>query len=182
MFQVLSITNVPHNFSSTQIMLPKQLAESIIGWGQEHISDDEVYSVPGENYGREDEVHVTVKYGLHTKELSDVEPILSGFGEFDITLGEITAFQSDEYDVVKIDVESDRLHELNALISKELKCTDSHPKYIPHVTIAYVLKDVYKSLPDTNHFAGRIFTASKVVFSPFEGKKQTIRLNGESDD
>ena len=64
--------------------MPKSLAQSISSWGREHIADSDVYTEESQ-YGRENDIHVTVKYGLHTSDTKKVKKIVDGFGPFAIT-------------------------------------------------------------------------------------------------
>ncbi len=128
-------------FSNTQISVPEDIVSQIQKWGKEKIAESKVYTDPKDSsFGRETDSHITVKFGLHTNNLSDVQKVVANFGEIAVKLGNISKFSSDKYDVIKIDVISDDLHKLNALISDELECTDTHPAYKPHLTISYVQK------------------------------------------
>lgn len=167
-----------NKFSSTQIAVPGSIASKIQSWGKENIPESKVYIDPDDSsFGREDDVHITVKFGLHTNNPKDVEKVVSEFGKIAIDrLGKVSRFTSDEYDVIKIDVHSKDLHRLNSLISQSLECTDTHPTYNPHITIAYVEKDSCNNLIDNEEFAGLQWSLSELDFSSQDGKKTTIRL------
>ena len=161
-----------HDFSSTQINLPKSLANEIIEWGREHIPDSFLY----ETEGREDEIHVTVLYGLRDEEPDNVKEILEKEKQIKFKLGKISLFNTnEEYDVVKIEVESPGLHKLHRLL-QALPHMDSHPKYNPHVTIAYVKKGKAKRIVGEPHFEGEIITGKEIIFSSFNGEKTKIQL------
>ena len=59
--------------------------------------------------------------------------------DFDITVNGIDCFFNKDYDVLKMDVRSNKLNELNELC-KTLPHTSTYPDYKPHITIAYLLK------------------------------------------
>ena len=158
--------------SSTQFNLPRNLANRVMEMGR-RISDADLAE-----YGREDEPHVTIKYGLHTSNPSDVSSVASGFGPVEIKLGRTSFFECNKYDVVKIDVESKSLRSLNAKIGDKLECTDTHPDYIPHVTIAYVKKGLGKKYAGMNDMEGVHFTGSELIFSRADGERNAIRLDG----
>lgn len=162
-----------HDFSSVQINLPT-ISKKVIIFGREQIPDSKVKVVDGT--GREEETHVTVKFGLHTNDPEEVKEVVSGFGSFDIQLGKISKFSSDDYDVIKIDIKSEQIKQLNKLISYNLECTDTHPKYIPHITISYVEKDSCDNLLDNDYFEGTTVSVKEVVFSPKNGKDRKIAL------
>lgn len=104
------------------------------------ISPDDVYDMPG--YGIETEPHTTILYGFHDevtsedcfnlfKENMPVKPIKIGIKGISYFTG------NPNFDVVKFDVESPELTELNEIM-KALPHTSSFPDYHPHITIAYV--------------------------------------------
>ena len=145
-----------HDFSSTQINLPKTLANEIIAWGREYIPDSFLYN---KQESRELEIHVTVLYGLRDEDPDKVKEILETERPVKFKLGKISAFDTnEEYDVIKIEVISPNLHKLNKLL-KVLPHQDSHPRYNPHVTIE-----------------GEIISAKEVIFSSYNGQKTEIEL------
>ena len=160
-----------HKFSSTQINLPKLLANEIATWGRKHIPDAFLYS----DEGRENETHVTVLYGLRDEGCDKVKEILEKQSPIKFKLGKISAFENGEYDVIKIEVNSPGLHKLHRLL-KALPHHDSHPKYQPHVTIAYVKKGKGKRIIGNGTFEGEIIEANTVVFTSKNGGKTEIKL------
>ena len=148
----------PYKFSSTQINLPKELADQVIAFGNT-IPDDELA-----DDGRENEIHVTVKYGIHGNDVRPIRDAAKCFGPIEIVLGETSFFSCEEYDVVKIDVESPRLVELNKIVADSTECTDTHPKYIPHVTVAYVAKGIGQKYSGISIFEGESFEADSFQF------------------
>ena len=163
-------------FSSTQINAPDAIARKVKSWGKENIPDSDLYDEePG--FGRESNVHITVKFGLHTDSPEEVEKVVTGFGRFKVKLGEISQFEGEKYDVLKIDVESARLHELNGLIADSVECTDTFPVYKPHMTIAYVKKGKGKKFLGKTIFAGETWTADTLMFSSKNSKHTSIELS-----
>lgn len=91
--------------------------------------------------GKEDEPHLTLLYGFH----DDVDPNeVMDFVEnlitepVTITFDGISHFANEKNDVVKFDVVSDKLNEINAALRGNFPNTVNFPDYHPHVTIAYV--------------------------------------------
>jgi 2'-5' RNA ligase len=165
--------NNDHDFSSTQINLPKKLADEIIAWGREHIPNSFLYN---NDKGRENEIHVTALYGLRDKKPDKVKEVLKDQKSVKLKLGKISAFiDNGEYDVIKIDVNSPNLHKLHKLL-KSLPHCDSHPKYIPHVTLAYVKKGKGKRIIGNGIFDGEIIESDKLTFNSFNGEKTEIKL------
>eukprot|EP00825_Cyclidium_porcatum_P004804 TRINITY_DN12277_c0_g1_i3.p1 TRINITY_DN12277_c0_g1~~TRINITY_DN12277_c0_g1_i3.p1 ORF type:complete len:307 (-),score=40.68 TRINITY_DN12277_c0_g1_i3:472-1392(-) len=93
--------------------------------------------------GIEDESHVTVLYGFHDEVTSD--EVFALYKEnyplkpLEIKISGISIFENPEFDVVKFDVNSDELAEINKLM-RTLPNTQTFPDYHPHITIAYVKK------------------------------------------
>lgn len=163
-----SLIKIAFSYSSTQINLPEDIAKKIIEWGNTNIPEEEIFSGDDGDYdlGREKRPHVTVKYGLHTIDPKEVEQIVKGNGKVSIALGAISIFEPEEkeYDVVKIEVESDDLRNLNAKVST-LKNSDTHPEYKPHVTIAYVKKGNGQKYVGKQDFKDVSFSADVLDFS-----------------
>lgn len=177
----------PHKFSSTQFNLEhagysrtegsplprlQELADAI---ADEDLAAD----------GREDEHHVTVKYGLHTQDPEDVRHIVEGFGPVVARLGKVSLFpasessahkeQDEQYDVVKVDIDSPDLRRLNRLLCKSLEHTDTHPNYKPHVTLAYVKPGLGKKYVGKG-LGGHEVHLNLLTFSDREGNRTEIGL------
>lgn len=58
---------VQRNYSSVQLNLPVALANEIISWGYKTIPERSIFSDPDKpSFGREDNAHITVLYGIET--------------------------------------------------------------------------------------------------------------------
>lgn len=159
-------------FSSTQFDLPDDVASVVKA---------EAAKIPKANLakdGREDRPHITIKYGLHADDAAAVTAALANVAPVTVTLGETSLFQNDDADVVKVDVESPALHELNKIIAGAVKTTDTHPKYQPHVTLAYVKPGRGKKYAGNKALAGKTITLDRLVFSGRDGKETVIGLRG----
>jgi 2'-5' RNA ligase len=167
--------------SSTQINLPESLADRVLAMAKK-IDESDLHE-----YGREDEPHVTVKYGLHTKDHKDVMHVITGMPKIKIQLGKTSLFKCDKYDVVKIDVlkpqsGGDVLREMNRKISDSLDCTDTHPEYVPHVTLAYVKSGLGHKYAGMGDVEDEEFEANSLIFSPKNDTRSTITFAGKSVD
>lgn len=167
-----------YEFSSVQIMLPDGLAKRIINWGEQNIPDEDIFRDPNNaSFGREDEIHITVLYGLHSRSAAETREIISKVKPFTIELGKISLFSDgDKFDVVKIGVKSPELHDLNAQFRSKVDFTNKYDRYMPHVTIAYVKKGRGWKHSGNPTFDGELFEADHVVFSPKNGTKTRILL------
>lgn len=155
-------------------------------WGerQANIKEEDLFlgteDDPG--YGREDEPHVTILYGLHSDiEDETIEELVGKMTAPDVTLKEIGMFDNAQrgFDVVKFDVEGQDLHDMNAMFTK-LPHTTDYPDYHPHSTIAYVKAGTGKgycgSLDDDKALTLR---PNKVVYSKADGSKKEYPFNAQ---
>ena len=171
-----------YSFSSIQCDFPKGISNEIIAWGKQNIPDADLHIDPQDSSsGRETDIHVTVKYGLHTIDPTAVQPFLTQQTPFEATLGKISLFNSDAYDVVKIDIKSPELHRLNKMISKNFEVTDTHPSYIPHITIAYLKKGLGEKFDGRNDFEGKKVFFDNITFSGKDNRLTTIHFPKEVD-
>lgn len=176
MLKIIAKAAIKYEFSSTQIDFSPNIAKRIISWGKNNIPDSDIYDEE-EKYGRENEIHCTIKYDLHTNDIRKIKNKVKEFGKFDIELGEISRFvpKEKDYDVVKIAVEGERLHELNKILS-ELENSDKFTCYKPHVTIAYINKGTNSNLSGLRPFDGEKISVTEITFSPKNGQKETVSL------
>lgn len=128
-------------------------------------------------FGIEKEPHVTILYGFHQEVTpKEIEELLkekhNPTDKIKIELVGISHFETPNYDVVKFDVKSEKLVELNKLM-KKLPYTSSFPNYHPHMTISYVKKGTGKKYDEK--FDENVELASNnIVYSTVKGRKTTI--------
>lgn len=149
-----------HQFSSIQVQFPNVIAKEIYQWGLQNIPEDDLI-----HKGREDDIHVTLKYGLHYHDPFEIRSIFSGCGPIELTLGPISVFENSGEDVVKIDINSPKLHELNKKVCEKFPYTDKHPKYVPHCTLAYVKPGCGKKYAGRQDFMGKTVKVNSILFS-----------------
>ncbi len=176
-----------HKFSSTQVQLPADMAARLVEAGMT-IPDEDLYNDPEDpTYGREDDAHITVQFGLHTADVADVAEVVRGFGPVMAELTRVSMFENDDtpYDVLKFDVSSPDLHRLHKLLNGSLEVTDTHPKYKPHATIAYVIKGAGKKYVHGTEWADKAEAAlagqemqfTTMMFSGKDRMKTPIKLS-----
>jgi hypothetical protein len=117
-------------------------------------------------HGLETEFHCTVKYGIH----AEYTP-LEVFNTIDlvpstIKFKELSLFKNEKYDVLKFDIISKDLNELNKQVSENLDCTDSFPVYHAHATVAYLKPGTGKHYLDMEcELLGKTITSDRYIFS-----------------
>ena len=171
--------NGKYAFSSTQINFPQSLSNEIMDWGEDNIKEDDVFVNPDDPaFGREDEIHLTILYGIHTEDSDEVKKLISGQKPFKVSLGPLSIFTTnDDFDVVKVESTGTHIYRLHNLLEKNLEVTQNYPVYKPHVTIAYVKKGKCKDLVDNKDFAGKEFEAKEMLFSSKNGNKTKIEFS-----
>ena len=138
------------------------------------IDQDDLYTENGDrSYGLENEPHTTLLYGLHSDEVED-DVVLdastrSGIPQ-EIKLHNASCFNNDKYDVLKLDVDSDHLHKINAELTK-LPHTTDYPDYHPHTTIGYLKKGKGEKYTAKLKDASYLVNPSKIVYSKPNGDK-----------
>jgi hypothetical protein len=131
-------------YGCLMVELPKDIADHIRTFAKTAIKDEDLYTEE-EGFGREDEIHTTVLYGLEEqtgdKVLEQVTPV-------NVKLGKIARFSDDKkpYDVMIIEVESEDLHNLHEHVGDEFEHITTYSDYKPHITLAYVKKGACKDL------------------------------------
>lgn len=131
------------------------------------IDDSLVYNNESNEYGKETEPHVTILYGLHQgKEiLNQLRDICSHCkSPIEIKVNRISIFETEDFDVLKFDVESEILTKLNKIIATSFENTNDYPGYLPHITISYLKKGTVKKdlLLELNDY---ILKSNKFTFS-----------------
>ena len=177
-------TGVTYKYSSTQVDAPVEVAEKILAFSLA-IPEEKIYRDPEDpSLGRELNSHVTIKYGLETTNAEDVEKLVkeSGIKEISIVLKEISLFECDTpYDVLKIDVDSEELHELHRIFST-LPNSDTHTNYIPHLTIAYLQKGAGAKYVGGTDFSNISFKTDSFYFKGKDGSSKRIDLSSRVEE
>lgn len=164
-----------HEYSSTQVSL-SGLPVEILRKMQHSIQPADIGPE-----GLEEQPHVTVKFGLHFQTPSaKLRAALKTFGPVTLTLGKTSLFKNEDADVLKVDVESDDLRRLNKLISRLVPTFDTHPKYIPHMTVGYLRPGRGAKYAGDKSLDGQKLTFNSIVFSGKRGHRETLPLGAAS--
>jgi len=174
-----SPAKIAKSLSWVGVQIPGKLRNQIRELAKK-VKDEDLVDTEIKNYGsgREMNPHVTVLYGLHTKDPRKVKPVIEGSDEeIPFKLGPITTFKKPNYDVLKIDVQSgSKLKRLYKKLKHNLPNADVHPKYHPHVTLAYLRKGVAHKYTGSHPLRGRKVKVHKVRFSTADRKNTDIKL------
>lgn len=173
---------ISHDYSCLMADVPEDVAREIIAFA-DTIPDEYIYETDDEEHGRSKYSHITIKYGIHTFDPSDVLKIVAGSPILSATLGRVTAFHNADCIALKVSVQSEDLTRLNGKVRQELRCTDTYPNYKPHITIAYLKKDdknpYYYTNFYTDEFLGREIQIDRLTFSTPKGNRERIVLGGK---
>jgi 2'-5' RNA ligase len=150
-------------------------ASKIVEIGKKLVTDKILFTMPGEDYGRETSPHVTIKYGF-SKDLTDeeVKKIIGKTKPFSVTANGLSTFDGEDFQVVKFDIRTD-----GVLLEMRKLCDaypnkDAHPTFHPHLTLAYVKKNSFNYKKTGLSLSFRV---SKFVYSPITGKKRDYNLS-----
>lgn len=132
---------------------------------------------PSKLVSLEDDPHITVRYGLHTQNPSDVKPLVEDYGRTYATVSGISLFKNKEYDVLKLDILSQDLINLSKKLGS-LANTQTHD-YRPHITIAYLKrgtghKQLKKIAQHVKPILGELLKFEAVTFS--DASRETTRI------
>jgi 2'-5' RNA ligase len=138
----------PYPYSCVMALCPKELDDLLKELSEAVVPDEELYS---DKYtkGRPTDMHVTVLYGIREAECDErVLKALSGLDKPTYRITGFSMFDTDpSFDVIKLGVESQDLHDMNeALVEEFPDNANTFPNYVPHVTLAYVKKGLGKGI------------------------------------
>jgi 2'-5' RNA ligase len=166
-----------HEYSCALLVIEGEIKKEIMAVVEE-IPDTELTM-----WGKEDEPHITVKFGLHADTDDELAKLVKGFGPLTVQLGEISIFgpntnkeTGELFEVVKIEVSGEDIFRLNRLICDNMEYTDSFPDYTPHLTLAYVKEGEGSKYIGSCAVTGRSITFDKVQFSDKTRDKTNLSL------
>lgn len=155
-------------------MISKEDTAKILQFSKQLIKDEDLY-LEGNEYGRETESHVTIRYGF-LKDLNelDVRQLIQGQKPFMMELMGLNKFTTPpKYDVAMFKVSSPVLKRLNELSGVHLNESE-YPDYTPHLTLAYVQKGKFPHIKEGLSLKVPVRT---ICYSPISGDKSYFDLN-----
>lgn len=164
------------DYSYGCVMLDVKISKDKWAEIQALVSDEDIFE--GNQYGREDEPHITLLYGIHNDVPdNDVADICEDFEPVTVEVKKVGLFKTDEYDVVKFDIDSKELNGFNDKL-KELPYTNGYPDYKAHMTICYVKPGKGDSIKKTinESIEDMEFSCSEITYSTAYDGKMKIQL------
>ena len=134
--------------------------------------------------GLEPHAHVTVRFGvLPNANLNDLRRYLRSLEPFEVAFGCTSTFppspQSGDAAVVKVDVSSPTLEEINAAIAQHCAFKPANFEYQPHATVAFVNPDIaFKYIAD-DRLEGKTLEVSAITIAMPGAPDEIVPLLGE---
>lgn len=163
----------PFKYSSAMVEIPSDIGASMIAFARV-IPDEELAAD-----GRENEPHVTIKYGIVSEDATFLHLLIEEFKVKPITavMGKTAVFSNAEGDdILHVEVHSPDLIALNRLICDHLEVVNNYASYVPHATLAYLKPQAGAKYADNDFLAGATFTVSEIVFSDTKNNLTRIPL------
>lgn len=124
----------------------------------------------------EDEPHVTVRYGFENVGADRLRWVIDQHRGIVLTLGSLSLFRNEKADVLKVDVYSQRLHDLHAHLGI-IPNKSTFPTYIPHLTVAYLKPGTGDKYLDMRGLEGQEVRVQSVTYSDPERNHVDMVMN-----
>ena len=166
--------------AATQFDMPAPIRAQALLYAS-RIDPADLYTPPDDwsSSAIETDTHVTIKYGIRPDMLPVVSRIAAETIPMVLRFGPVTLFtENPEFDVVKVEVESNELRSLNGRLAALPGSDNSRPFYNPHLTIAYVRKGAGSKYIGAGPLTGQSVTVNQLTFSDPDGNKTAVPLQG----
>jgi 2'-5' RNA ligase len=129
--------------------------------------------------GIENELHVTILYGMVGEDESDIPKVFSQVSSPQFRLRKkLTAFDGQNGSTaLVIELDGEDLHGVNAVASKAFAHVKTHPTYRPHITVAYVDSD-HASKYENVKVTGASSKVETLVYRSQRGPDLVVPLRG----
>lgn len=149
------------------------------GWNDvlSQIDKHDLYTSDEGTFGLETDPHVTVLYGLHDEVHEDLvcRMCQSVASPIEVEIEGISTFDNEDYDVLKFDVESKRLRQLNKAF-RGLPHTNDYGDYSPHMTVAYLKKGHSDKYMDLDQYVPDTVKLHRMEFTPKGAEGPAVRF------
>ncbi len=168
--------NITNKYGCLMALPPIEHCHKIVDFAKKIIPVNILYTDSNDSsYGYTDQdVHCTIKYGFYP-DLSkrDLAQVLHQVKPFKVRLKSLNQFNSENYDVVKFEVEKDEILSKLRDICDEFPNEDQYPEYNPHMTMAYVKSGTF---PNTKSDLNIELPITRFMYSDSNGKNTYINL------
>lgn len=168
-----------YKFSCAMLELSDDIAPILAYWAKKNIPTESLYinSDQGIEGYIENNHHITVKYGLHDDNPDKIKQLVEGFGPITVNFGNVEKFNENPlFDVLKINIVSDKLKQLNKIICDNMEYSDEWNEYNPHATLAYVKKNSCDNFIGDTFFDKLTDTINQLSFHSKTGEVYQIEL------
>jgi GGDEF domain-containing protein/2'-5' RNA ligase len=164
--------------ASTQVNLAPEQASKVKNAGM-MIPDHELAG-----NGREEQPHITVKYGVHDQAAETLREKLANTKPFEATLGKIKTFppteNSDNAAVVHAEVHAPQLEQLHKEVAKHVGNKADDFEFRPHITLAYVKPEFAHKYEGRSDLVGTKVPIDSITVSQRDGRQVEIPLGGKA--
>lgn len=143
---------------------------------------DLLYSRDLPQYGNDiNPFHITIKNGIHTKHTDEISNIIQDIEIIQVEIGKTSIFSNGEYDILKFDIYSEDLININKIIRNNISCTDMYLTYNPHITLAYLKEGKGNKYKDDNVLHGLKLSFNKMFFYGYDKRRVVIPFNDKKN-
>lgn len=158
--------------ASLMIEPPEILVDDIISWGFDEIPQEILY---GED-SRQIDIHVTLINGVKDN-FDKVYKNICAEKPFECKMTDLNLFTMNKnYDVLYAEIHSDELVALNHRLKHCLLVETKYKNYIPHITIAYLKKDVGTKYIGNCFLGEQKFNVNSIYYDSKFGVKTLIDM------
>ena len=156
------------NFLQTQVDFG-YLRITIPRWIVKNVSEDDILKL-------EHRPHATVYYGADKRDIAGIQKAVEDYGRpIRVSLGALNLFEHEEHDVLYVELVGDSLFQLhNKIAELPYSRPQTHPKYIPHLTLAYLKKGTGRKFVGLTPFH-RVVSARGLTIIDASGIEKTFR-------
>jgi hypothetical protein len=128
-----------YDYGCIMAQIDPEQTRKILDFNYHVIPEDMIYR-EGVDYGREEDPHVTIKYGL-TEHYTQpqIQEMIREVKPFEVMIGRLDIFENEKFDVIKFNVDGKGLRQLREIFDR-LPNEDKYKEYHPHLTLAYLKK------------------------------------------
>jgi len=171
-----AISDTPYTYGALICPLSEEVCSIIKYYAKKYIPKDVLFVDEDKGIGSESEPHITAKYGF-LDGVDSVRDVCEGFGSFPISFGKVCKFDNNPmFDVIYVEVDSEPLVNLNALLKKHCNTEETFAQFTPHATIAFVQKGSCDDLVDDAFFDKLNDNIESTLFSNKDGSVVPINL------